>query len=232
MHEEMQHKTVVRAQASSLLLLLTGFHVETGNVVEVVSVELPSKDVQRCPDDTGSMRMTGCRQKTEDGRLVPFLANGVKDIEGVATLVLCILTTKIYCSFRRQCQKEKVVLLQVSSPRKKKIIPILCWFGPDHGAAALSYSCTGQLLSNYEKRRRRKEASHACWITRDGGMMTERMEERERERGRERKRGRGSGLIRLLLTHDVVAQGDGGVSRGRGWRVASCDREELAMKGF
>lgn len=35
-----------------------------------------------------------------------------------------------------------------------------------------------------------------------------------------------------MLTHDVVAQGDGGVSRGGGWRVTSSDREELAMKGF
>lgn len=42
--------------------------------------------------------MTRCRQKTEDGGLVPLLANSVEDIEGVTALVLCILAAKIYCS--------------------------------------------------------------------------------------------------------------------------------------
>lgn len=79
-----------------MLLSLTGLHVEAGNVVEVISVELSSKDVERCPDHAGGMRMAGCRQETEDGGLVPLLANGVEDIEGVATLVLCIFAAKIY----------------------------------------------------------------------------------------------------------------------------------------
>lgn len=81
-----------------MLLSLTGLHVEAGNVVEIVSVELSSKDIERCSDHTGGMRMAGCRQETEDSGLVPLLANGVENIEGVTALVLRILATKIYCS--------------------------------------------------------------------------------------------------------------------------------------
>ena len=79
---------------------LTGLHVETSYVVEVVSIELSTKDIECGSDHTRSMRMARGRQETQDGRLIPFLAIGMEDIEGVAALVLCILAAKIYFDSR------------------------------------------------------------------------------------------------------------------------------------
>jgi hypothetical protein len=74
---------------------LTGLHVKACDIVEVVIVELSSKDVQSCSNDTGSMRMTGCRQESKNSGFIPLFANRVADIEGIAAFVLYILAAKI-----------------------------------------------------------------------------------------------------------------------------------------
>lgn len=114
-------------------MLLTGFHVKASNVVEVVSIELSSEDVQRCSDHTGSMRVAGCRQETEDGGLVPLLTNGVENVKGIAAFVLCILAAKIYCLFRRQSVKRRRLFflgLVLYAKNNNNSNPLSMWTGP------------------------------------------------------------------------------------------------------
>lgn len=75
---------------------LTGLHVKGDNVVHIESRELSTSDIHNSANDTGSMGVTRCRLEALDGGLVPFLAAGVEDVEGVACLALCVLATKVY----------------------------------------------------------------------------------------------------------------------------------------
>lgn len=93
----MQHEHLFKSleKTAYFTRILTRLHIKRANVVEVVLIELSTKDVHGRADDTGSMRMAWGWKQSLDGGLVPLLAHRMEHVERVAALVLEILSSEI-----------------------------------------------------------------------------------------------------------------------------------------